>query len=442
MRLDGMPFDDEARAWSKRWLTLAVVSVALSGIFAILIALARVPALGNLFPGADFYRVALVLHVNLSQGVWFMAFACALWALLIPQRQSGLSALALVLCTLGMLGLVASLSTGALKPLMSNYLPVLDSPIFLWALASFGAGVLLQATLAAPASLSRLLSWTGGLPWILVALSVISVVLLMGLLMLTYFMVSEEPGLHFYESLFWGPGHLWQFVLTSLLMHCWITLSGKQGQGLNGVPSVLVFGLNLVPIVLGLLVPFVAAPGGAGSATLYTWLMQWSSWQAPLLLAVLLVLRGGCAGFAPGFYLSLFLFVAGLLIGTLIDGQTTLVTAHYHGTIGAITLAFMAVSYRLLNAFGTEVPDTQTIRWQLGFYGYGILLMMTGLAGAGLMGAPRKTPGDLSVSFGIETISRIFLGIGGLLATIGIVMFAYLMLPRLLSPQSTEALSL
>jgi heme/copper-type cytochrome/quinol oxidase subunit 1 len=131
-----------------------------------------------------------------------------------------------------------------------------------------------------------------------------------------------------------------------------------------------------------------------------------------------------------------------LLLGTLIDGQTTLVTAHYHGTIGAITLAFMAVSFRLLGTFGLASPAPGLVRLQLGFYGWGVLLMMAGLAGAGLMGAPRKTPGDLGLTLGVETISRICLGFGGLCATIGIVMFAVLLIRRLFPDSDIEALSI
>lgn len=161
-----------------------------------------------------------------------------------------------------------------------------------------------------------------------------------------------------------------------------------------------------------------------------------------MLLAIAIVAVARPAKLSPGFGLSLVLFVSGLIIGMLINGQTTLITAHYHGTIGAITLAFMAVSFLLLPALGVEAVAIRLVRWQLAFYGYGILLMMCGLAGAGLMGAPRKTPGDLGVSFSIETFSRICLGVGGLCATIGIVMFAWLLLRRLLPAQRAEVYSL
>ncbi|HZX31136.1 MAG TPA: hypothetical protein VFF03_07270, partial [Rhodocyclaceae bacterium] len=184
-----------------------------------------------------------------------------------------------------------------------------------------------------------------------------------------------------------------------------------------------------LPVGAALLVPLIYGPDSGEYFAAYTGLMRWTSWEMPLLLGVLLFLR--CGSKAPGFGLSLFLFVAGLLLGAAINGQTTLVTAHYHGTIGAVTLAFMATAFVLMPRLGIEAPSPRAIRLQLGFYGYGIFLMMAGLAGAGLMGAPRKTPGDLALTWSVETVSRICLGIGGSLATIGIVMFAVLLLKRL-----------
>lgn len=440
---ESMPVADDARLWARRWLILAVSAVAISGVFAILIALARVPALGTLFPGAEFYRVALVLHVNLSQGVWFMAFAGALWSLHGGVGSDLARRTALLLATAGTAGLVLAVSAGGVRPLMSNYLPVLDSRLFLASLVIFGGGILLQAGL----SLGALaVDWRRPLPLLvralLLKLSAAATLAVFGLLAATAWQIEGGgDGLAYFETLFWGSGHLWQFSLLALLMHCWLLLAGPAAMRLPRWLSALAVGGALVPVLLGLGLPFFHEAGSAAYVYRYTWLMQWTSWQAPLLLAVALLLAVPQSSLLPGFGLSLLLFVAGLLLGALIDGQTTLVTAHYHGTIGAITLAFMAVSFRLLASLGLAAPAERLVRWQLGFYGYGVLLMMAGLAGAGLMGAPRKTPGDLALSFSVETVSRICLGIGGLCATIGIVMFAVLLLRRLLPASNLEAYS-
>lgn len=434
--------NDAAVHRARCWLVLAVGAVAVSGLFAILIALARVPALGTLFPGAEFYRVALVLHVNLSQGVWFMAFAGVLWSLAADREPERLERLAWGLAVAGTIGIVLAVSGGDVRPLMSNYLPVLDNMIFLASLALFGLGVFLKSISALAGVLRQRVAGDDRLgKLLLLRLSAVGTIAVFMLLGGAWLGIDRERDWIFFETLFWGAGHLWQFALVSLLMFCWLELAPDAADRL---PRPVLKGLALasaIPVLLAFAVPLFQAPGSAAYTTIYTWLMQWTSWEAPLLLGVALLLSGKRGTLAPGFVLSLLLFAVGLILGVLINGQTTLVTAHYHGTIGAITLAFMAVSFRLLPSLGIEAPSLAVVRTQLAFYGNGILLMMIGLAGAGLMGAPRKTPGDLQVAFSVETFSRICLGIGGLCATIGIVMFAYLLIRRLFAPTRMEAYS-
>lgn len=427
---------------ARRWLALAVFAVAVSGVFAILIALARVPALGTLFPGAEFYRVALVLHVNLSQGVWFMAFAGVLWSLAAIREADMVERLAWGCAAAGTLGIVLAVSASDIRPLMSNYLPVLDNVVFLASLAVFGLGVFLKS-ISAFTGLLR----TGTLGddrlgrALLLRLSAAETIAVFVLLGVAWLAIEGERDWLFFEALFWGAGHLWQFALISLLMFCWLELAPNAAGRLPRPVLKAVVLASAIPALLALGVPLLHAPGSAAYTQTYTWLMQWTSWEAPLLLGIALLIGSGRGAPAPGFALSLLLFAVGLVLGALINGQTTLVTAHYHGTIGAITLAFMAVSFRLLPNLGIEAPAPDVVRTQLAFYGYGVLLMMIGLAGAGLMGAPRKIPGDLGVAFSVETFSRIFLGIGGLGATIGILMFAYLLIRRLFAADSLEAYS-
>lgn len=437
-----LPPSDAAVHRARRWLVLAVGAVAVSGLFAILIALARVPALGTLFPGAEFYRVALVLHVNLSQGVWFMAFAGVLWSLAAAREPERLERLAWGLAVAGTIGIVLAVSEGDGRPLMSNYLPVLDNTIFLGSLALFGLGVFLKSVSALSGLLRQRVAgedWLGKL--LLLRLSAAGTIAVFILLGFAWLGIERERDWVFFETLFWGPGHLWQFALLGLLMFCWLELAPEAAERLPRPALKVLVPACAIPVLLAFAVPLFQAPGSAAYTAIYTWLMQWTSWEAPLLLGIALLLTGKRGALAPGFVLSLLLFVVGLLLGALINGQTTLVTAHYHGTIGAITLAFMAVSFRLLPSLGIEAPSLAVIRAQLAFYGNGILLMMIGLAGAGLMGAPRKTPGDLQLAFSVETFSRICLGIGGLCATIGIVMFAYLLIRRLFAPTRLEAYS-
>src|SRR5574343_1725805 len=104
-------------------------------------------------------------------------------------------------------------------------------------------------------------------------------------------------------------------------MFCWLSFaSHRAGQ----LPDTVLTGallMSLIPIVLSLGIPVFHAPESAGFVYLYTWLMRWTSWQAPLLIALAVRWVVPRKSLSPGFGQSLLLFVAGLLIGAAINGQ-------------------------------------------------------------------------------------------------------------------------
>jgi hypothetical protein len=211
------------------------------------------------------------------------------------------------------------------------------------------------------------------------------------------------------------------------MMLAWLGLAGSAAAHLTPrtIRRVLVAGA--LPLAIAVLIELRTPVLSAGYLQAFTDLMRYANWEVPLLLGALLLVTGwresrGNWQFAI-FRLSLGLFAAGLLLGAAINGQTTVVTAHYHGTIGAVTLAFMGLTYALLPALGVLRPRAAQMRRQAACYGFGNLLMMLGLAGAGLMGAPRKAAGNVGIEFGFEMFSRVVMGLGGTLAMIGIIGF-------------------
>jgi hypothetical protein len=81
---DGLP-----RRLAAAWLLLGVAALGIASLFAVALVVARVPPLAALFPAMDFFYPSLVLHVNLSLLVWFLATACALWSLHSGERRGG-----------------------------------------------------------------------------------------------------------------------------------------------------------------------------------------------------------------------------------------------------------------------------------------------------------------------------------------------------------------
>ena len=125
---------------ARGWLWLGLAALTGSGVFAILLVLSRTPFVNQWLPVADFFRIALVVHVNLSVLVWFVALAGTLWSMAGSGRARALAWAALGLCTLGTASMVVSPFVEAGTPIMANYIPVIDGRLFLSGLVLFGLG--------------------------------------------------------------------------------------------------------------------------------------------------------------------------------------------------------------------------------------------------------------------------------------------------------------
>ena len=68
-----LPEADVCQAGVARgWLWLGLLALIGSGILSIVLVLSRAPQFQNLLPAGDFFRVALVVHVDLSVLVWLL----------------------------------------------------------------------------------------------------------------------------------------------------------------------------------------------------------------------------------------------------------------------------------------------------------------------------------------------------------------------------------
>ncbi len=137
------------RSLARGWLWLGVAALIGSGLLAVLLVLSRTPGIQNVFPLRDFFRSALVVHVDLSVLIWFMAFASVLWTLAGNGALAALGRAALWLASAGTLLMTASPFFPDAHPLLNNYIPVLEQPVFFAGLGTAGLGFAL-AILRAP----------------------------------------------------------------------------------------------------------------------------------------------------------------------------------------------------------------------------------------------------------------------------------------------------
>ena len=126
----------------RRWLTVAFVSLLLAGVLSLLVVVARVPPFDRLVGDPLFFKRCLVAHVDLALVVWFYAFLAALFYLVPGRRPSNtLSRESARLGGVGVALLVAGAAVPQARPLLANYVPLIDSPLFITGLAAIGAAL-------------------------------------------------------------------------------------------------------------------------------------------------------------------------------------------------------------------------------------------------------------------------------------------------------------
>ena len=78
------PNQEHRQLW--QWSTLAVVSLAIAGVFAALLVLSRAPSVSESVPWPEnFFQKGLIVHVSLSFVVWFLAVFGALNTAMLKQ---------------------------------------------------------------------------------------------------------------------------------------------------------------------------------------------------------------------------------------------------------------------------------------------------------------------------------------------------------------------
>jgi len=436
---------DARRDLAVGWLVLGLSALIGAGFFSILLVLARTPHLQAYLPAGDFFRTALIVHVDLSVLVWFLALGGALWSVNSTPRLISLGWAALILAAAGALQIAFAPFVGDGVPVMSNYVPVLDGPAFLWGLVIFGAGVLLLTvrSLAAVPRVGIRLDGAGALRFGLNAAAVATAVALLALAWSYAALPSELPRQAYFEVLFWGGGHVIQFTYTLLMLVAWLWLASESGARVSLTPrvAVLMFWIALASVFVVPLVYLAYDLTSREHRRLLTWLMEFGGGLAilPVTLALLFALWRSAPATATqrplraALVSSMLLFGAGGLIGFAIHGNTVRIPAHYHGCIVGVTLALMGLVYLLLPRFGFAPPARRLATVQSYLYGFGQLLHIGGLMWSGGYGVQRKVAGGEQVLRSTaEIVGMGVMGLGGLVAVAGGLLFVVVVVLSLL----------
>ena len=419
------------RLLGKGWLWLGIIALLGSGLFSLLLVLSRTPYIQDVIPHTDFFRSALVLHVDLSVLVWFLAFGGVLWTLNTTARFMAVGWAALVLATTGAALMLLTPFAGPGNPLMSNYIPVLQTPLFTVALLLFGLGItlLVLRSMSASTLVGMRMEAAGALRF---GLNTAAVSALMGVFAFawSYLAIPDTlTGKPYFELLFWGGGHMLQFTYTLLMLVAWLWLSSSSGVHLPLNPRVvlILFVFGLLAVFMAPLIYYSNSVLSAGHIKLFTWLMAYGGSLAPVPLG-LAVCYGLLFSASPStaqrplrsaLWSSMILFGIGGVIGFMIQGSNVTIPAHYHGSIVGVTLAFMGLTYDLLPRLGYAIPNLRLATLQPYILGAGQLLHVIGLAWSGGYGVQRKVAGTEQGLDGMEKIAAMgLMGFGGLVAII------------------------
>lgn len=400
---------------SQRWLLVAALSLGLSSVAAALLVLARTPVLTTLIASDSFPR-ALVVHVNLATLLWYFSMASALWTERLGARSHKFAGILNLCGAAGALGVIATGLLAPGTPTLANYIPYLDHPLFLGSLALFALAALFTAgiSLSRPRDAAECGFAIARLPFFMAAI---------------YLLLAWRQGMGLVDAL-WGAGHILQFAFVTLMMAIWLRLA--QIAGADAPPARAMIALFTAASLPSALAPALLL-GGVDHDTLHelhTQIMRWGNWPAPLIFGLLLALQPS-ARRADGFVASLGLYCVGIFAGTAIDSQTTLIPAHYHGTIGAFTLAQMAAVIARLSPTHNIRAQTTPTRKPLSIYAFGITTLICGLAWSGVLGAPRKTgfsPADVEPG---AIVAATLTGVGGTITIVGVAYFAIIVVPRI-----------
>jgi len=421
------------------WLMLGLASLVGAGVFSILLVLARTPAIQELTPLIDFFRVALVVHVNLSVLIWLLSMAGVMWSLGSSKDRPAWDRISFFLAAVGTAVVIVSPFVGAADPLMNNYVPLLRHPVFYAGLLLFTAGIashLLRSLLSISKPLQGL-DGSSALHFGIALAALIAAVAIAALIASWAGIPGEMAGEVYYEFLFWGNGHVLQFTHTMLMMVAWIVLAEASGCRFELTPRLTLTFLTILALPV-ITVPFlyiahdIVSPG---HRLAFTELMKYGGLSSlPMGLAVVVsVLKSGRPAPESGpearylraaLIASITLFAVGGMLGFMISGLDIVIPAHYHGSTVGVTIAFMGFCYYLLPRLGFGALPPGVTRWQPYLYGGGQLIHIAGLAWTGGYGVQRKTAG---LAQGVDRLGEVagmgLMGLGGLVSVIGGLLF-------------------
>ncbi len=453
---------------ARAWLALSVGALACSGVLSLGVVAARIPALAQYWTHTELAHRVLVVHVDLAVLVWFCSFPMVLlrsWAAATGRdAPTGLVRFAPWVASVGAAMLLGGLVPGVGTPYTVNYAPMVAHGWYATGLVLFfgavavghldpnlwrpGSGAGLPCVEAGDLAPGSLLTLQRATPLVRVGSAAVLVALVAAAIAAARSSHILETGT-LLETVMWGPGHLLQIanVAFAILAWAWLAvLAWARPVGARwmwiGVATSLALPLAAATFILVWRDP---------SSWLYrqgfTALMRWGLFPA---VVVTLAFGLGVAArsrtpsrsdrsAAAALVASTLLTLVGFAFGAAIRGSDLRIPGHYHACIGAVTLAYMALSLLLPGLEAGAPPSAaalaergRRVRRIAALYGSGQLIFASGLMWAGSYGLGRKTYGvDQLLDRDGQQLGLLVMALGGTLALAGGGVWAFAAMRRL-----------
>jgi len=492
----GLKVYAEAEKLIKANAVVAVVFLAIGGLFGLLVALTRWQAI-HLLP-AEWFYLALTAHGADVLLFWILFFEVAILyfasAVLLNTRLAGpkFAWAAFWLMLVGALMANVAVLQGESSVMFTSYVPMQAAPHFYLGLIVFAVGALIAVfcffgTLVI-ARQER--TYRGSIPLVTfgaVTAAIIAVftiasgaIILIPTFLWSVGIVSSIDTLT-YKVVWWGMGHSSQQINVSAHVAVWYAiaamvvgakpLSEKVSRfafllyiaflqlasahhllvepGISSEWKIFNTSYALYLAVLGSMIHGMSVPGAIEAAQrrrgftqgIFGWLRK-APWGNPAFagMALSVVLFGFLGG------------ISGVVLGTeqlnLIMHNTLYVTGHFHATVVAgTTLAFMAVTYLLVPLiFQRELVLKKLAQWQPYLFGIGAMGISLFMMGAGTLGVSRRhwdiTFGDAVLSFDYPPAAFLMLalnGIFGIIAALGGIIFIAIVVGSILFGKPRDA---
>ena len=467
--LTGIKINRQAKKLAYAWLLFAVSTLIFAGIFAFLVAMARTPVIQDFLPKQkDYFYIALVGHVDLAVVIWFLAFMGVVWTL----SMAGFSGVrtnfktawfGFGLSVIGTSFITITALLGLGSAVIANYIPVIAHPLFYAGIITFAVGLLITVIDAVITVIYVIKNkvYPESLPVVSFGMFMSAITVIIAIIcffLAFYFLKIPSVEGAFFERLFWGGGHILQFVNTIGMVVVWLLLTNIC---LKTMPLPERFAKFLLLYYLAFVLPapllfFIYDVHGQAYKDAFTKLMQFGLGPSTIIFAFVILKtilqyknsklktqNSKLMWSDPGFsslVMSILIFAIGGFISLTIHGINVKIPSHYHGVIGGVTLAFMGLSYHLLSLFDREVVFKKLAKIQPYLYGIGQILFVAGLFLAGSHGVQRKTFGaEQNLDSIMKMLGMSIMGIGGLIAISGGAAFVVNILASMVKRQVSDA---